>query len=182
MIHHVRIPQDRIGVLIGNKGLVKSDIEKKSGSTITVDSIEGVVQIEGVVGGDPLKTLRVAEMVKAIGRGFSPENAFVLLYDDLLLFEVISLSHLTPKTLNRVKGRVIGRNGKTRLVIENLAEVKISVYGKTISLIGYSHNIKAAYDAISMLIQGSPHSAVYSSLDRKRRAEEEEQEQEQAEW
>lgn len=178
--HHVRIPQDRIGVLIGDRGLVKNYIEKKSGSTITVDSIEGVVQIECGMGGDPLKTLRVAEMVKAIGRGFSPENAFTLLHDDFLLFEVISLSHLTPKMLNRVKGRVIGRNGRTRLAIENLAEVKISVYGKTISLIGYSHNIQAAHGAISMLIQGLPHSAVYSSLDKKRRAEEEEQER--AEW
>jgi len=178
--HHVRIPQDRIGVLIGNRGLVKSDIEKKSGCKITIDSIEGDVQIKGVVGGDPLKTLRVTEMVKAIGRGFSPENAFALLYDDSLIFEVISLSHLTPETLSRVKGRIIGRKGKTRLAIENLAKVKISVYGKTICLIGYSDNIIAAHDAISLLIEGSPHSAVYSSLERRRRAEEDGQKD--AEW
>lgn len=173
MSQRVKIPQDRIGVLIGHNGFVKGDIEKKSDSTITVDSTEGEVHIESIEGGDPVKTLRVAEVVKAIGRGFSPENAFKLLDDDFLLFEVISLSHLSPKTLNRVKGRVIGRNGKTRWTIENLADVKISVYGKTISLIGYAHEVRTAHEAIAMLIHGSPHSSVYSFLERKRRAEEE---------
>ncbi|HUV80003.1 MAG TPA: KH domain-containing protein [Candidatus Bathyarchaeia archaeon] len=171
MTQHVKIPQDRIGVLIGHNGFVKDDIEKKSESTITVDSNEGEVRIEGIEGGDPVKTLRVAEVVKAIGRGFSPESVLKLLDDDLLLFEVISLSHLSQKTLNRVKGRVIGRNGKTRRTIENLADVKISVYGKTISLIGYAYQIRTAHEAIARLIHGAHHSSVYRFLERKRRAE-----------
>jgi len=172
---HVKIPLDRIGVLIGQKGTVKEDIEEKSGSEIRVDSNEGEVSIECAEGADPLKALRVAEVIKAIGRGFSPEHACRLLDDDLLLFEVISLSYLSPKTLNRVKGRVIGRNGRTRQVIEEVAGVKISVYGKTISLLGHSHQIQTAHEAVTMLIQGAPHSAVYSFLERKRRAEEEEE-------
>jgi ribosomal RNA assembly protein len=174
---HVKIPQDRIGVLIGHNGFVKEDIERKSESRITIDSTEGEVSIEGREGGDPLKMLRVVEVIKAIGRGFSPENAFALLNDDFLLFEVISLSHLSPKTLNRVKGRIIGKNGKTRQVLENLTDVKISVYGKTVSLIGYEDRIRTAHDAIELLIRGSPHSSVYNFLERKRRAE-----AEQAEW
>ncbi|MHC1610644.1 MAG: KH domain-containing protein [Candidatus Methanospirareceae archaeon] len=169
MIQHLKIPQDRIGVLIGHNGFVKKDIEKRSESTITVDSNEGEVRIEGIEGGDPVKTLRGVEVVKAIGRGFSPENALKLLDDDLLLFEVISLSHLSPKTLQRVKGRVIGRNGRTRRIIEDLADVKISVYGKTISLIGYADQIRVAHEAIAMLIRGSPHSSVYSFLEKRRR-------------
>jgi ribosomal RNA assembly protein len=173
VMQYVMIPQDRIGVLIGHNGIVKEDIEKKSLTRINVDSNEGEVYIEGLEGGDPLKALRVADVVKAIGRGFSPENALALLDDDLLLFDIISIAHLTPKTLKRVKGRVIGRNGRTRRVIENLSGVKISVYGKTIGIIGYSHQIRPAHDAIGMLINGAPHSAVYSFLERKRREEEE---------
>ncbi len=173
---YIMIPQDRIGVLIGRNGIVKEEIEKKSESRIEVDSTEGGVYIEGIEGiegGDPLKALRVADVIKAIGRGFSPENAFTLLDDDFLLFDVISIANFTSKTLQRVKGRVIGRNGKTRRVIEDIADVKISVYGKTIGIIGYSHQIRTAHDAIEMLINGSPHSAVYSFLERKRREEEE---------
>jgi ribosomal RNA assembly protein len=174
---HVKIPQDRIGVLIGHNGFVKEDIERKSESRIAIDSADGYVSIEDREGGDPLKMLRAVDVIKAIGRGFSPENAFALLDDDLLLFEVISLSHLSPKTLNRVKGRIIGKNGKTRRVLEDLTDVKIAVYGKTISLIGYADHIRTAHDALELLIHGSPHSSVYKFLERKRRAE-----LEQAKW
>ncbi|RLG35306.1 RNA-processing protein, partial [Methanosarcinales archaeon] len=82
----------------------------------------------------------------------------------------ISLAHLTPKTLKRIKGRIIGQKGKTRRVIETLTGVKISVYGKTVSLIGYPEQIKVAREAIEMLIKGTPHSTVYTFLERKRRA------------
>jgi arCOG04150 universal archaeal KH domain protein len=174
---YVRIPQDRIGVLIGNNGIVKGNIERKADTTIEVDSIEGEVCIEGRERGDPLKALRAVDVVKAIGRGFSPENAFTLLDDDFLLFDTISLAHLTPKTLRRVKGRVIGRNGRTRRAIENLAGVKLAVYGKTIAMIGYSHQIRTAHDAIEILMRGAPHSSVYLFLERRKRAAEEEREE-----
>jgi ribosomal RNA assembly protein len=172
---HVKIPQDRIGVLIGPQGVVKEQIERRSESSISVDSTEGEVLIEGREGGDPVKTLRVIEVVKAIGRGFSPDHAAKLLDDELLLLDVISLAHLSPKMLNRVKGRVIGREGKSRQAIEELTGVHISVYGKTISLIGDPLRLRTAHEAIEMLIRGAPHSSVYNFLERKRRSEEEQE-------
>ena len=170
---HVKIPRERIGVLIGQNGLVKDDLERKSRSIITVDSVDGEVSIESPADGDPFLALRVAEVVRAIGRGFSPEHARALLDDELLLFEVISLADLSPKTLSRTKGRVIGQNGKTRRTLEELAEVKISVYGKTVGLLGRADKVRVASEAIEMLIRGAPHSSVYRFLERKRKAEEE---------
>jgi len=171
---YVRIPQERIGVLIGHNGSVKEELERRSASKISVDSEEGEVCIEGTEGGDPVKTLRVADMITAIGRGFSPEKAVALIDDASLLFEIVPLDHLTPKTLKRVKGRIIGQKGKTRRTIENLTGVKMSVYGKTVGLIGSSRQIRAADDAIEMLIKGAPHNTVYSALERQRRVEVEE--------
>lgn len=168
---YVRIPHERIGVLIGHNGIVKEEIERRSESRISVDSEDGEVAIEGIEGGDQVKTLKVADVISAIGRGFSPEKAVALMDDDLILFEIISLDHLTPKTLKRVKGRIIGEKGKTRRAIENLTGAKISVYGKTVGLIGFSHQIKVAGDAIEMLIKGTPHSTVYSFLERQRGVE-----------
>jgi len=173
IIQYVRVPLDRIGVLIGHNGIVKEELERASASRINVDSENGEVcieSIEGMEGEDPTKTLRVVDAIRAIGRGFSPEKAFALLEDDSLLFDIISLAHLTPKTLKRIKGRIIGQKGKTRRVIETLTGVKISVYGKTVSLIGYPEQIKVAREAIEMLIKGTPHSTVYTFLERKRRA------------
>jgi len=70
---------------------------------------------------DPLKEFRILETLKAIGRGFSPEKALELLEDDMLMLEVIDLSDVanTPKELQRIKGRIIGRNGRTRELAEN---------------------------------------------------------------
>ncbi len=166
---YLRIPHDRIGVLIGHNGEVKCELERLSASRIMVDSEDGSVCVEGVEGEDPVKTLRVVEAIKAIGRGFSPEKALALLNDDSLLLDIISLAHLSPKTLKRVKGRIIGEKGKARRVIETLTGVKVSVYGKTVSLIGYPEQIEVARDAIEMLIRGIPHSTVYSFLERKKR-------------
>ncbi|MHC1635892.1 MAG: KH domain-containing protein [Candidatus Methanospirareceae archaeon] len=163
---HIKIPHDRIGVIIGHNGATKEYLEERTNSKIRVDSKEGDVYIEGE---DALKVLRALEVVRAIGRGFSPEKAFKLLDDDSLLLEIMSLSHLQPKALRRIKGRIIGKNGKTRRIIEELASVWVSVYGKTVGIIGYPSNIKIAHSAIEMLINGAPHSAVYSFLERKRR-------------
>ena len=165
---YVMIPQDRIGALNGHNGVAKEEIERRTASRISVNSEDGEESVEGIDDRDPVKTLRAVDVISAIGRGFSPEKAVVLIDDDLLIFDVISLDHLTPKTLKRVKGRIIGEKGKTRRTIENLTGVKISVYGKTVSLIGFSHQTRAAGDAIEMLIKGAPHSAVYGFLERQR--------------
>jgi len=51
-----------------------------------------------------------------VARGFSPEKALRLLENEDLVLDVIDLSTLTdsPADLKRLKGRIIGRNGKTR--------------------------------------------------------------------
>lgn len=167
----LRVPQDRVGVLIGHDGTTKEYIEEKTKSKIEVDSQEGDVFIEGE---EPLKAFRAMEMVKAVGRGFPPEKAFKLLDDDFLILDIVNLSHLQPKALRRIKGRIIGKNGKTREIIENLVSVWISVYGKTVGIIGYSHQIRIAHTAIEMIINGAPHSTVYRFLEGKRRIMKEE--------
>ncbi|MHC1585207.1 MAG: KH domain-containing protein [Candidatus Syntropharchaeia archaeon] len=171
MMGPIKIPQDRIGVLIGVDGSVKKLIEEKTRTRIEIDSENGNVLIESSE--DPLGALRAVEVVRAIGRGFSPEKALKLFEDDELCFEIIDLSFATPKQLRRIRGRVIGREGKARRVIETLTGSKISVYGKTIGIIGYPEQIKIARTAINMLINGSPHGAVYSFLEKKKREEKE---------
>jgi len=54
-MEYISIPLDRIGVLIGIKGQVKSDLERLTGTKITVDSKEGLVMIKFVEHDDPLK-------------------------------------------------------------------------------------------------------------------------------
>jgi ribosomal RNA assembly protein len=71
--------------------------------------------------------------------------------------------------IRRVKGRIIGMDGKTRRIIEELTETSICVYGHTVSIIGNMEQVQAAREAIQMLIDGSSHGTVYRFLHRKRR-------------
>lgn len=164
----MRIPAERIAVLIGEKGSTKRLIEERAGATLQVDSKSGEVEI--VDASDPIGAMRAMDVVRAIGRGFSPEKALRLLDDEMLYFDSIDLSEVepSPKGQKRLAGRIIGKNGRMREAIETNTHVMLSVYGKTVSMIGYVDQIEVARRAIGMLLDGAPHSAVYRFLERMR--------------
>lgn len=170
---YIKIPMNRIGALVGPDGSVKSIIERKLSVNLEINSEDGTVQIiSSPKGDDPTVLFRAKEVVGAIGRGFAPENAFKLLDDNDVLFEVIDLRDIvgrSPSDLKRLKGRVIGKEGKTRRIIEELSEAKISIFGHTISIIGYPDQSSIAREAVKMLIRGSLHGTVYRFLHKKRR-------------
>ena len=170
---YIKIPGDRIGALVGPDGTVKSVIERKLSVSLEVDSETGTVEIIiPTTSEDPTVLFRAKEVVTAIGRGFAPNHAFRLLDDDEIIFEIIDLRERvgrSPSDIKRLKGRVIGKEGKTRRIIEELSEANISVYGHTISIIGYPDQASIAREAVSMLIGGSLHGTVYRYLHKKRR-------------
>ena len=113
------------------------------------------------------------EIVLAIGRGFSPENAMKLLKGENSL-HIIDLHEFVGKSadqMERIKGRIIGEGGKARRNVENLSNTLISVYGKTVSVIGSPEQLKSTIDAISSLSSGRMHGSVYSKLESVRRRE-----------
>jgi ribosomal RNA assembly protein len=163
----LKIPKERIAVLIGKQGKIKRKLEKLTETRLEVDSKEGDVFIYGE---DGLRIFEAKEVVKAVGRGFNPETAIKLLNMEHILDVVRMGDYATTKNSEiRLRGRVIGTEGKTRRLIENLSEAEISVYGKTIGIIGKPESVNMAKRAISMLLQGSPHSTVYSWLEKKRK-------------
>jgi len=164
---HIKIPADRIGALVGPSGSVKSMLEEKTSATLDIESESGAVEI--AAGEDPIMAMRLADVVRAIGRGFSPERAYPLLEDEMLMLDVIDLSRVfnTKSDMARIKGRIIGKDGRTREITEKLTGVFISVYGKTVAIIGSPEQIRIARAAIEMLIDGAPHGAVYGYLEKK---------------
>ena len=170
---YIKIPGERIGALVGPEGHVKEAIEKNLSVSLKVDSYSGDVQIMlSPNADDPTFLFRAREVVTAIGRGFSPDHAFRLLNDFETVLEVIDLRETVGRSesdLKRLKGRVIGKEGKTRRIIEELSEASISVYGHTISIIGQADQAAIAREAIRMLVRGSLHGTVYRFLHKKRR-------------
>jgi ribosomal RNA assembly protein len=165
----IKIPEERIGVLVGPNGSVKSLIEERTRTKLEIDSDSGTVTI--VSSEDPLLAMRAMDLVKAIGRGFSPERALPLMDDDMLILEVLDLSKMvgTQNDMARIKGRIIGKDGRTREIMERLSGTKISVYGKTVAILGYPEQIRIARTAMEMLVDGAPHGNVYGFLEKKHR-------------
>ncbi len=177
MIHETRvnamIPRERVGVLIGPKGSVKSTIEQKLFVDLEIDSDTGSVYI-GVKpdSPDPSSALRAKDLVLAIGRGFSPSRAFSLFNEDYS-FDIVDLHEYFGKNeseIRRVDGRIIGREGKARRNLEELTGTLISVSGHTVSVIGTFESVSMAKDALEKLIEGRQHGTVYKFL-RKRRGQ-----------
>lgn len=168
----VKIPRERIGVLIGPEGNVKETIEKKLSVDLLVDSQSGDVAI--TLKGDakdPSYIFRAKDVVTAIGRGFSPEHAFRLLGDEDEMLDMIDLREFYGRSqsdINRTKGRIIGKEGKTRKIIEEMSGAVVSVYGHTVSIIGDIEQVEIAREAIRMLMKGSEHRTVYRFLQKKR--------------
>lgn len=165
------IPQERVPVLIGKGGSVRKEIEEKFKVKISIDSTTGNIVVKAnQENADAL--LKVQQVIKAIGRGFSPENAFLLANDEYTL-SIINLSEFgrTENSLRRIRGRIIGRKGKSRLLLEELTNTKIVVYGKTVGIIGPMDKVGLAEEAIRKLAEGMKHSTVFDWLYEQKRLE-----------
>ena len=167
---YLKIPQDRIGVLIGTNGETKQKIEKTTHTWLDIDGEEGTVIVSpSEEMEDPLGVWKTNHVVKAIGRGFNPEIALKLNEDDIYL-EIIKLTLYvgkSKKALARQKGRIIGKDGRTREIIISMAEVDMAIYGKTVAFIGELENVMVAKEAVEMILNGSQHKSVYGFLESK---------------
>lgn len=166
-MQHVKIPQDRIGVLIGEGGATLREIEDAAEVRLDVDSETGQVKIEQT--GDPLTALKGPDIVKAIGRGFAPEEAMRLLDDEMMMFDIIDIDAAARNRndLQRHKGRLIGEDGRTRELMEELSGASVVIYGSTLGIIGGPEQVDTVREAAEMIIEGAPHGTVYSFLEEK---------------
>lgn len=165
--YDLKIPEERIAVLIGTDGATKKKIEEETRCHLDVSKEGDVI----ITGDDGLLLYTTKEIIRAIGRGFNPKIALLLLKSDYTL-EMVDLRDIAGKNKNvieRIKGRVIGKGGKSREEIERLTDTYISIYGKTIGIIGETGQAALARQAVAMLLEGSMHKTVYHFLEKKKK-------------
>ncbi|MGC9116747.1 MAG: KH domain-containing protein, partial [Conexivisphaera sp.] len=123
----VRLPRDRIGALIGKEGATKARIERECGVVLKVDSKTGDVEI---VPGEEADLPTARALVEAIGHGFSYDRASRLLEpgNTMAVVDLREYAGHSRSDLERIRGRIIGKNGKARRVVEELTGAYISVH------------------------------------------------------
>ncbi|MBI4447968.1 RNA-processing protein [Candidatus Woesearchaeota archaeon] len=173
-LQEIKIPKERIAVLIGKKGEIKKQLEQKAGVRIRVNSAEGEVSLEGP---DNLVLFHLKIIIKAIGRGFPPEKA-MLLFDEknsFVSFDLTDYAGKSVKNLKRIKSRLIGTEGRARKDLEFISGTHLSVYGKTVSVIGETERAELVRRALQSLILGAPHGPVFKRLQEQIKSSEEQE-------
>lgn len=161
----LNIPKERVKTLLGENGATKRKIEAKCNVTLSIDP-DGEIDIEG----DPADIFFARDIVKAIGRGFTPEAALRLMGHDFGLY-VISLKDYThsENAVTRLKGRIIGERGKIKSRIEEATDSYLSVYGSTVAIISRIDTMEYAKEAVGMLIDGARHTSLLAYLAKAKR-------------
>ena len=169
--YNLKIPKERVAILIGKKGETKKELEKQTKTSLQIDSKEGDIAVEG---NDALGLYAVREVIKAIGRGFNPEIAMQLLKQDCIC-EYVNIPEFVKSRdqYRRLRSRIIGSEGKARKTIEKLTNTHISVYGKTVAIIGQPDDVLRAKKAVEALLRGAPHSHAYHYLEKAKKYKEE---------
>ena len=171
MEHLSRVPKDRIAVLIGKSGNTRKMIEKACGGKLTIDSQTGDVSITWEVEPDPVKRMKIPDVISAIARGVAPERAKQLVEDDVFLrmYDIREWVGRQPNQTRRMRSRLIGTNGRIRTLVEELSGCEIAIYGSTVAVIGDNEGLALATPAIEGILGGSEHSTVLFGLEQDKR-------------
>jgi ribosomal RNA assembly protein len=161
----IRIPKERVAVLIGEKGVIKKQLQNQLNVMIYVDSKDGLVEI---ISEDGYNNYLAKNVVQLIGRGLTPGEARQILNENCSA-EIINIKEFTggsKKKQERIKGRLIGKEGSVRKTLERLTNTKIVIYGKTVTILGITEDVEVAKRAVEKLLTGTPHGHVYAMIER----------------
>lgn len=180
---YIKIPNYRIGALIGKNGQDKKDLELITKTKIDVDSNSGEITILRNKA-DAFTFYRTEQLIKAIGRGFSPQHAKLLL-DSSYTLDIIELKDFgvnNDKQMETKRGRVIGTKGSMKKFLEETLDCSVSVQGKTIAIIGQSPKIGYAKETIGKLLLGGNIPAVKTQLEKKLKTQRDNFNDENSDW
>ncbi|ABO08606.1 KH domain-containing protein [Pyrobaculum calidifontis] len=145
-------------------------VDGKYGARAEFDEREMVIKITPGQGTGVDAVLKLREMARAVALGFTPQQA-LMLEDDEYVLAVVDLKEYTdkPNHLRRIKGRIIGEEGRAKHTIEQLAEVSMVVGDHYVAILGKLGDVEIAKRAVEMLIEGKKHSTVYKYIQEAKR-------------
>ena len=164
-MQQVLVPSKCARILEENKGLINA-LSKKLKCEIKIED-GNQIRIEG----EAYDEYNAKNVLSAFGRGFDIDTAYALLSDECF-FTSINLKEIfkSEDQIKRIKGRIIGKEGKSKTYIEAVSGARLCVYGNTVSLIGSMDEIKVADTALQILLDGGTHKKAYRIMERVKRS------------
>lgn len=121
---------------------------------------------EVTISGSPENEFIAEKVIDALNFGFSYPHA-ISIKEENFVFEILNIKDYTnQKNLERVRGRVIGKEGKAIKNLSELTESHIERNGNKFGIIANSENIKQITESIIHLIGGAKHGNVYKGLEK----------------
>ena len=151
-----KIIVEKPGKIIKNK----KELEKNLGVKLSITGKE--VSINGT----PEEEYYAEKMVDALSLGF-PIELVLLIKEEDYAFEILNIKDFTKrKDFERIRGRIIGTNGKALKVLNELTKCNFVVQNNQVGIIGDSEYIKNGEDAVISIIRGARHANVYGYLEK----------------
>jgi ribosomal RNA assembly protein len=138
----------------------RGDLKKITG--VNIDSRGKEIHLEG----KPEDEFIAEKIIDALEFGF-PFSAATKIKEDNFHFEILDIKDYTPrKDLKTVRGRIIGRGGKTLKTLAALSNCFFEIKGNQIGIIAPVECIKSARESIISIIRGSKQANVYRVLEK----------------
>ena len=138
----------------------KEDLKKITG--VDIDNRGKEIYLEGNAEDEFI----AEKIVNALDFGFPFSSAIMIKQEDFH-FEIIDIKDYTPrKDLETVRGRIIGKDGKTLKTLADLSNCFFEIKGNHIGIIGPVDYIKTARESIISIIRGSKQANVYRALEK----------------
>jgi len=137
----------------------KGNLERELNVKLDIDGKE--VSISG----EPEDEYIAERVIEALDFGFPFSDALKIKKEDIM-FEILNVKECTnKKNFERVRGRIIGKEGKALRTISNLGDCAIELSGNKLGIIGCAENMRPVEEACKLLIKGSKHANVYAYLE-----------------
>lgn len=118
--------------------------------------------------GSPEDEYEAQKVLDALEMGFSFSDA-ISIKEKELEFEIINVKEFARRgNIEKVRGRLIGKNGKVLKTLSELTKCSFEMKGNNLGIIGNYENIKPAIDSVIQIVQGSKHAHVYKGLEKRK--------------
>ncbi len=121
---------------------------------------------------DAFVELKAKDVLTALGIGGVNYREALRLFSEEYILKIVDLSDITndrERDIHRIMARIIGTDGKTKLIIEQITEVSMTIKDDKIYVIGTLEGVHLASEAIESIVRGAEHRKVYRLLEAGRR-------------